>query len=132
MQPIDWVLSALILVLIGLLILWFVRGGFQGFARKPLIRCFKGLELHDQQYEGDVIIRYQTYRGFLIWLIQEDHHIATSPQEAKTLLRRLLTFNLTWGLLSYGAILVPLFAIPCYFAQLRSIDRQVANSSILG
>lgn len=132
MQPLDWALSAGILALIIFIIVWFVRGGFQTIALKPLQRRFEGIELHDQQYESDVVIRYHTYRGFLIWLIQDEHVVATNADDAKKLLGRLLRFNLTWGLLSYGAILVPLFAIPCYFSQLRSIRRQLTDGAVSG
>jgi hypothetical protein len=36
----------------------------------------------------------------------------------------LLRFNLTWGMLSYGLLFVPLLAIGNYFAQKRSIAKQ--------
>ncbi len=52
-----------------------------------------------------------------IWVIQEEHLVHAPPAHAEELLKRLLGFNLTWRMLSYGAILVPLFAVSCYFAQ---------------
>ena len=67
---------------------------------------------------------YHTYRGFLVWFVQEEHRVCAPPEDAKILLARLLRFNLTWGMLSYGLLFVPLFAIGNYVVQKRSIETQ--------
>ena len=101
-----------------------VMGGIQKFARKPLLRCFEGLDLHNSQLPGDVCVVYHTYRGFLVWFVQEEHFICAPPDDARLLLKRLLRFNLTWGLFSYGLLFVPLLSLGNYYAQKRSIETQ--------
>lgn len=73
---------------------------------------------------GDVCFVYHTYRGFLVWFVQDEHHVCAPPEDARSLLTRLLRFNLTWGMLSYGLLFVPLLAISNYVAQKRSIEKQ--------
>ena len=73
---------------------------------------------------GDVSFVYHTYRGFLIWAVQEEHRVIAPPDDALILLKRLLRFNLTWGMMSYGMLFIPLLASAAYFAQKRSIKQQ--------
>ncbi len=124
----EWILNlvALIsgpLVFIGVPIFVF-SGGYKKIALRPLQRCFSDLELHDSPQPGDVSFVYHTYRGFLVWFVQDEHHIYAPLIDANKLLSRLLRFNLTWGMLSYGALFVPFMAIGNYIAQKRSIANQ--------
>ena len=48
------------------------------------------------------------------------------------LLARLLRFNLTWGMLSYGLLFVPFLAIGNYLAQKRSIEKQLLDHAYGG
>lgn len=111
------------LTFIGVPIFVFM-GGTRKFALKPLQKRFAGLDLHDSPQTGDVCCVYHTYRGFLVWFVQDEHRVCAPPEDARLLLTRLLRFNLTWGMLSYGALFVPLIAIGNYFAQKRSIEQQ--------
>lgn len=118
-----FVLVAVPLVLIGVPI-FLLTGGMQKFALRPLERCFVGLDLHDSPRPGDVSCVYHSYRGFLLWFVQTEHQIHAPPHDALAALRRLLRFNLTWGLLSYGLLFVPLLAIGNYYAQKRLVLKQ--------
>ncbi len=66
----PFVLIAAALIFIGVPIFVF-SGGIQKFALKPLQRRFAGLDLHDSPQSGDVCFVYHTYRGFLLWFVQE-------------------------------------------------------------
>ena len=107
--------------------IYLLAGGLQGFARKPLERRFAGLKINAIPQVGDVTVVYHTYRGALLWAMQDEHVIHANPEDARESLRRLLRFNLTWGMLSYGMILIPFLAIGNYRTQMDSIDRQLAE-----
>lgn len=94
------------------------------FARKPLLRCFEGVDRVNRQEKHDVTFTYHTYRGLLIWCIQDQHIVHAPYMDAKMILKRLLIFNLTWGLLSYGLIFIPFVAVGNYRSQLGSIRQQ--------
>jgi hypothetical protein len=93
----------------------------------PLARQYDGIEVHDQPEPGDVQFVYHTYHGFLVFFIQNEHRVSCSPQNANLLLGRLLRFNLTWGMLSYGLVFVPFVAFFNYLSQKRSIRKQAAR-----
>ena len=109
-----------------------LTGGPQKFALKPLMARFKGIQVHDVPQPGDVSFRYHTYRGFLLWFVQDEHNVIASPDDARLLLARLLRFNLTWGMLSYGLLFVPFLAIGNYLAQKRSIEKQLLDHAYGG
>lgn len=118
-----FVIIAVPLTFIGVPIFVFM-GGIQKFALKPLRKRFAGLDLHESPEKGDVCFECHTYRGFLVWFVQEEHQVCARPEDARLLLSRLLRFNLTWGMLSYGLLFVPLLAIGNCIVQRRSIDKQ--------
>jgi hypothetical protein len=93
-----------------------------------LVRCFRGVRLHEYPEPGDVRAVYQTYRGLLIWFVQDEHLIFAPLADAEILLGRLLRFNLTWGMLSYGCLFIPILAVGNYRAQMRLIRRQAQKS----
>lgn len=113
----------ILLIIVGVPVFVF-SGGLRSFALKPLQRRFEGIELHSVAQDGDVTFVYHTYRGFLLWFVQTEHRVIAPASDAEKLLGRLLRFNLTWGLLSYGVIFIPFLAIGNYYAQLRSIRKQ--------
>lgn len=115
------------LVLIGVPI-FLLGGGLQKFAKRPLEHTYRGIELHQSPQPGDVSFAYHTYRGFLLWFVQEKHRVIAPADQARQLLKRLLRFNLTWGMLSYGFLFVPIMALGNYYAQIRSIDRQLITN----
>ncbi len=118
-----FVMIAVPLTFIGVPIFVFT-GGIQKFALKPLQKRFAGLDLHESMEPGDVGFVYLTYRGFLVWFVQDEHRVYAPPADARLLLTRLLRFNLTWGMLSYGLLFVPLIAIGNYYVENRSIENQ--------
>lgn len=118
---IVWVV--LLTILIGVPYLFFF-GGAGRFLRKTLRRRYDGIEVHETRQDGDVALVYHTYRGFLFWFVQDEHRVFASPGDAERLLGRLLRFNLTFGMMSYGLAFVPFVAIGNYIAQKRSIQKQ--------
>lgn len=121
-----FVMIAVPVTFIGVPIFVFM-GGVQRFALKPLRKRFTGLILHESPEPGDVFVVYHTYRGFLVWFVQDEHRVCAPADHARILLSRLLRFNLTWGMLSYGFLFVPLLAIGNYYAQKQSIENQEGN-----
>lgn len=115
----------ILLILIGLPI-YLLSGGLRTFALKPLQRCFNDIDVHEVAKAGDVSLTYHTYRGLLLWCVQSEHRVNCSASDAEKLLGRLLKFNLTWGMLSYGLAFVPFLAIGNYYAQRDSIRKQAA------
>lgn len=123
--PIAVVLASLaILVLVPFYLL---TGGLRTFALKPLERCYEGIHLCPPGDPWGVHLVYHTYRGLVLWITQDEHNIVAPAADAERLLGRLLRFNLTWGMLSFGIVFVPILAIANYFAQRRSIARQVRS-----
>lgn len=107
--------------------IYLLTGGLRKFGLRALERRFEGLQLRKQPLAGDVFLVYHTYRGFLLWSWQEEHRGFASERDARELLKRLLRYNLSWGLLSYGMIFIPFLAIGNYYAQKRSIESQATE-----
>jgi hypothetical protein len=105
---------------------YLLTGGLYSFARRPLQRRFEGIKLHDTLKPGDVYFVYHTYRGLRLWFTMSEHRVIAPAADAQKLLRRLLWFNLTWGMLSCGMLFIPLLAIGNYIAQTRSIRQQLS------
>ncbi len=124
----DWiavVLTFLSPVLIAVVAVFVLNGGLRRFAKQPLEKCFEGIELHNETKPGDVMFVYHTYRGIIVWVTQTEHRVIAPPADAERLLDRLLRFNLTWGIWSYGMVFIPFIAMGNYYAQRRSIRQQV-------
>lgn len=125
MERVLGILLAIAVLLTFVGVIYFVlSGGIEKIGLKSLRRRFSGLTLRDAPRPNDVYLRYHTYRGLLVWCIQEEHPVYASARDAEELLRRLLWFNLTWGLLGYGLLFVPFLATGNYVVQRRSIKRQ--------
>ena len=107
--------------------IYLLTGGLNSFALRPLQRCFEGIELHEVMKPGDVIFTYHTYRGLLLWTTMNEHRVIAPAPDARKLLRRLLWFNLTWGMLACGMNFIRFLAIGNYFVQMRSIRKQMAS-----
>ncbi len=97
----------------------------------PLAERYAGIEVHDAPAPGDVPFVYHTYHGLLVFLfVQTPHLVCCPPDSARTLLGRLLRFNLTWGMLSYGLLFCTVLAYFNYPAQTRFIAKQEAALSM--
>jgi hypothetical protein len=130
----DWqtklvIAATLIVVILALIVfpIYLLSGGLKTFGLRPLERCFRGIRLHDTPELGDVCVRYHTYRGFLLWVTQQEHLFFAPAADAERLLGRLLRYNLTWGLLSYGMFFTIPLSCANYLAQKRSIRQQSAG-----
>ena len=66
-----------------------------------------------------------SYRGLLAYFVQTEHCIHASESHARECLKRLLKYNLTWGMLCPGMVFIPILAFGNYFTQRRSITRQM-------
>lgn len=91
--------GGLVLLIVFVLPFYLVfGGGMAKFAIGPLRRRFRGLALRELAAAGDVLFVYHTYRGLLIWVTQDRHVVHAPFSDAETVLKRLLMFNLTWGM----------------------------------
>lgn len=130
MSVVDYLVFLLVILAVPCLLIgvpiYLLSGGLRTFALRPLERRFEGLDVHARPRSGDVYFVYHTYRGFLLWTTQDEHHVFAPPVVAEKLLGRLLRFNLTWGLLSVGMLFIPLLAVGNYFSQRSSIRKQTA------
>lgn len=114
-----------VLIVLGVTALFLFRG-YERLARRSLERRYAGLDVHEALQPGDVVLTYHTYHGLIAWFTQTPHQVALPPDDARKLLGRLLRFNLTWGLVTYGVLFIPPVAVVSYFAQRRSITAQEA------
>ena len=92
-------------------------------ADRLFARCYSGIDFSPHRRPGDVPITFHTYFGFLVVTRQFTHKGYAPPPHARRLLWRLHCFNLTWGMLAYGALVIPILSYFNYQAQLRAIDR---------
>lgn len=116
-------LGMVVVVVIGV-VYFVVFDGADKIFRNTLFRRYEGLAIRTQPEAGDVAVTYHTYRGLLVWFVQDEHRFYANPSDALALLGRLMRFNLTYGMFSYGMVFVPFLAIGNYFAQRRSINKQ--------
>jgi hypothetical protein len=71
-----------------------------------------------------VEVVFHTYDGFLFFVNQREHRFRLPPDRARELLWRLHKFNLTWGLLAYGVLVIPLLSYGNYLTQKSRIRKQ--------
>lgn len=124
----DWVLPAVVAAVVlglGVFALVLFRG-YEALARRALARAYVGLAVQEPPAPGDVVVTYATYHGLIAWFTQTPHRAALPPDDARVLLGRLLRFNLTWGLLTYGMLFILPLSFLNYSAQRRAIVRQAA------
>jgi hypothetical protein len=114
---------------LGAVILVLYRG-YERLARRALKRAYSGLEIQPAKTPGNVRVVYHTYHGFLLWYTETEHMALLSLDDASELLGRLLRFNLTWGLVARGGILIAPLAIYNYFVQKRSIANQESHHDL--
>jgi hypothetical protein len=79
-----------------------------------------------------VPVRFHTYHGLLVYVIQTEHRFWASPKEARAALWRLHRFNLVWGMFARGLLIIPLLSYAHYLAQKRSIARRAPKSTVAG
>lgn len=118
---------ALVGSIIALALLLYFGG--KRFAERSLKHAYADLEIHTVAGPNDVVLVYHTYHGFLMWHAVTEHRVTLPLDDARVLLGRLLRFNLTWGLLAKGGILIAPLAIYNYVAQTNSIAEQEASAA---
>ncbi len=118
-----------VFVALGVFALVFFRT-YRWLARRSLQGKYAGLQVHEVPEAGDVTLTYHTYYGFIAWFTQTPHHVSMPPDDARILLGRLLRFNLTWGLFTYGALFIAPLAVWNYFTQRRLISAQEAGKAM--
>jgi hypothetical protein len=123
-----WLVVAGVFVLIGALALFIYRG-YEALARRALKRIYADFRLSESRRGGDVAVVFHTYHGLVAWFTQTEHRVFVPEADARRLLNRLLRFNVTWGLFTWGALFVPPISLYNYTVQRRSIARQVAYLS---
>jgi hypothetical protein len=119
-------LAALGSIITLALLLYF---GCQRLAERSLKRAYADLNIHTVAGPNDVVLVYHTYHGFLIWHVEAEYRVILPVDDARELLGRLLRFNLSWGLLAKGGILIAPLAIYNYAAQSRSITKQETEAA---
>ena len=92
--------------------------------RQALSNLLEGARRPEGMLPGDVAVVYHTYAGFLVYGVQSEWRFALPAGDARTVLRKMLRSNLTWGMLAPGLVFVPLLALGNYWTQLRSIRQQ--------
>jgi hypothetical protein len=107
------------ILVLGVVALVLFRG-FEKLARSSLQRCYQ--KLPESQGDQLVTIRFTTHHGLIAWFTSIPHEVTLPPEAAQVLLNRLLRFNLTWGLLTWGALFLPIFSVVSYFSQRRVIS----------
>ena len=112
-------------IVLGVIVLYLFRG-YERWAHRSLERKYRKRGLPRTPQAGDVLLSYHTYHGFIACFTQTHHAVYLPPQEARKLLGQLLRFNLTWGLVTYGSLLMIPLAIGNYVSQHFAIAKQVA------
>lgn len=74
-----------------------------------------------------VMVKFHTYSGIMIYVLQYEHLFWATPADAHKVLWRMHWHNLTRGFFAYGILIVPLLSLANYWVQLRSISRQEAE-----
>ncbi len=76
-----------------------------------------------------VMVKFHTYSGIMIYVLQYEHLFWATPADARKVLSRMHWHNLTIGFFAYGILIVPLLSLANYWVQLKSISRQEAEIS---
>jgi hypothetical protein len=119
-----WIIVLVVVVSLGALVLFIFRS-YEAHARRALQQVYTEFQLSTAPRSGDVAVVFHTYHGLVAWFTQTEHRVFVSGVDAKRLLNRFARFNLTWGLFTWGAIFVPVLTLFNYFAQRRSVSRQI-------
>lgn len=100
---------------------------FMAAAERSLSRAFEGTTPCSARAPGLVEVVFHTYCGLLAFTHQREHRFWATPEDARRILARLHRFNLTWGLLARGALLIPFFSLGNYWAQRSRIASQESS-----
>lgn len=104
---------------------YFFHQKVMAVAERALWRCYEGTAISTERLSPlDVRIVFHTYHGLLVGFEQVEHMGFLPPEDALELLRRLNRFNLTWGLLCRGSLLIAVLSPINYLIQRRSVRRQ--------
>ena len=122
------------LVIVGTVgLIYALLQGYRWFSTKTSnakALAFENVTVFNEAQPDLVEVKFHTYCGFLIFVEQEEHHLWATPDDARILLDRLHGFNLKWGLLAYGALVIPLLSAYSRMQQRRFIKKQVARQEV--
>lgn len=129
----SWQMPAIIVasVVFYAVLGWAILRGYRRLRRSAEAaqwRAFEGLKVHPGPAPGLVAVVFHTYYGIIAFVTQTEHRFWAPPDDAHEALRRLHRFNLTWGMLAYGVLFIPLFSYGNYLAQRSAIRRQAGES----
>ncbi len=119
------VILVVVLICIGVIILLFkAHSRFTEAANRARARIFEGIPVFYEPTPGLGEVGFHTASGVLVSVDQIEHHFWAEPDDARLILARLNSFNLTWGFFAYGALFIPFLSWGNYFAQRSRITRQ--------
>ncbi len=73
---------------------------------------------------GDVVVHFETYCGFLIFIKTTTWKFALPPKDALNVLWEMHMLNLSWGILAWGGLFVPFNSLVSFRREEESIHRQ--------
>ena len=111
-------------VIVGVVVLYLFRA-YNHLAERSLKKIYASTTQSPEPREGFVLLQFHTYHGFIGWFSQAEHNIYLPASDALRILNRLLRFNLTWGLFTWGAIFIVILSLFNYVGQRRSISHQL-------
>ena len=100
---------------------------YQYFVSRRLQTMYADMVVRKFPNKGDVRLVYDTYHGVLFYGVRTNYDFWMAADDARTLLDRLLWFNLTWGLFTLLFFLVHPLSLFHYFWQRQSIASQEAS-----
>lgn len=95
---------------------------------KTFANAYDGIAVAKQPFPGSVNLKFHTYHGFLIYVIQTPHNIWAKPVDAMLLLRRLHRFNMTRGFFAYGAVVIPVLSWFNYRSESKRLQEQLTHA----
>ncbi len=127
MADLIQIFGPVLLIFAALLLFALLGWGISRRAEQASERLFEGIEAYAHPQPGLVEIVFHTYSGLLIFVTQREHRFWAPPDEARRALSRMHSYNCTWGLLAYGAMVIPLLSLCNCWTQKRRIKRQMAQ-----
>jgi hypothetical protein len=123
-----------LIVVVGLtfwvMMIWGALKGYRWFrahAESAQGILFDNSDISQHNSAGRVEVVFHTYYGLVAFVTQTEYHFWADPEEALRILWKLHKYNCTWGLLAYGAVVIPLISYANYIMQKRSIRHQLMS-----
>ena len=95
---------------------------------KTFAKVYDGIAVAQQPFPGSVNLKFHSYHGFLVYVIQTKHNVWATPDDAMLLLRRLHWFNITRGFFAYGALFIPILSWFNYRSESKRLQEELPYS----